>query len=128
MKDFTTGSKRVPSATGETKKPLSRNTGYDKDFARDAKRIATERGLTRAQRASQLGALKTSFKLREAGIEGKEAENILGLAKASTERGLTASQRAGLGSASDTLLSSVVGEAEKPVSSFEDLLDEALKL
>lgn len=111
------------SARTETRDTgLRRDTSFDREFAREAKRIATKRGLTRVQRDALLKDAQTRFKIGKSGIEGPVAEEILGLSQASTRRGLTRVQRKSLSSAAGTLLSSAATEGDEEMSFEEKLL------
>lgn len=109
----------------------NQNAAYSEDFARQQKRIIAKRGLTRAQRTSQLNALETAETIRQRGYTGSDADQALDLAKAATKRGLTRSQRAQLGTASDQIITSLnrrdaKGEIEQ--KSFSERLLEELDL
>jgi hypothetical protein len=100
---------------------------YDANFAREAKRIITKRGLTRSQRAAQLGALETENTLQRAGISDDDprARGLRDLTRQSTRRNLTASQRTQLQDVSGDILKDLTGDIAKeksPEASFEDTL------
>ena len=104
-----------------------KNPAYDANFAREAKRIISKRGLTRAQRASQLGALETENTLQRAGIgdDDPRARGLRDLTRQSTRRNLTSSQRTQLQDVSGDILKDLTGDIAKeksPASSFEDTL------
>jgi len=109
----------------------TQNAAYSEDFARQQKRIISKRGLTRAQRTSQLNALETAEVIRQRGYEGSDANQALDLAESATRRGLTRSQRAQLGTASDQILTSLNRENAKEAvveKSFSERLLEELDL
>lgn len=100
---------------------------YDANFAREAKRIIAKRGLTRSQRAAQLGALETENTLQRAGIgdDDPRARGLRDLTRQSTRRNLTASQRTQLQDVSGDILKDLTGDYAKeksPEASFEDTL------
>ena len=106
----------------------SQNAQYSDNFARMTKRIVAKRGLTRAQRSSQLGALETAERIRQGGYSGSDVKQVEDLSKAATRRGLTRNQRTQLMTASNDILSSVekaAGKKEATQKNFtERLLDE----
>lgn len=123
----------VPASSGVAaqpdKVPLSKqNAQFAADFARDAKELATKRGLTGAQRRSQLGALTNSYKLRNAGIadDDPRAVAIRGLGAASNERGLSGLQRKLQGASASTLLGDTLKNEEDEPLTFDEQLDKAL--
>jgi hypothetical protein len=109
--------------------PLSqKNAKFAEDFAREAKALATKRGLTGAQRRSQLGSLERSFKLRSAGVadDDPRAVAIRGLGDAANERGLSGLQRRLQGAAASELLSDTLGYEEDRPLTFDEMLDKKL--
>lgn len=111
--------------------PTSQRTSAETaDFAREAKRIATKRGLTGAQRRAQLGAAETAFELQRAGIseDDPRAQEVLGLSRGATRRGLSGLQRRIQTSAAGTLLSDLTkgSKNEDTQLTFNERLDKAL--
>lgn len=109
----------------------TQNQAYAENFARLQKRIVAKRGLTRAQRTSQLNALETAETIRQRGYTGSDAAQAQDLANAATKRGLTRSQRLQLGTASDQILTSLNrrdAKEEVAQKSFAERLQESLDL
>lgn len=124
----TAAQSRRLSSSGE-KVPLSQqNAKFAESFAREAKELATKRGLTGAQRRAQLGALQNSYKLQAAGIAENDprAIAIRGLGEASNERGLSGLQRRLQAASANTLLDDTLGyEKDRPLT-FDEQLDKEL--
>jgi len=124
----TAAQSRRLSSSGE-KVPLSQqNAKFAESFAREAKELATKRGLTGAQRRAQLGALQNSYKLQSAGIADNDprAIAIRGLGEASNERGLSGLQRRLQAASANTLLDDTLGyEKDRPLT-FDEQLDKEL--
>lgn len=108
----------------DSAKKLLSNGDFAKDFARQAKEINTNRGLTKSQRKAQVKNVQTRLAVEGGNLTGDAAEQALDLSRTSTERGLTSSQRTGLTDASTKLLKGAAAEnSVDPGSDFElDLL------
>lgn len=122
----TTGSRNI---NAQEKVPLSKqNSEFAANFARESKELATKRGLTGAQRRSQLGALTNSFKLRSAGIadDDPRAVAIRDLGESSNERGLSGLQRRLQGASASSLLSDTLSDEKSRPLTFDEQLDKDL--
>jgi hypothetical protein len=120
LRDTTTT--KAGGVSDAAKKLLS-NGDFAKDFARESKRINSDRGLTKSQRKSQRQGVRTRLAVEGGQLTGDAAEQALDLSRQSQEKGLTSSQRTGLSGDANTLLeASEYANTPDPASDYEQSL------